>query len=84
MKVRTIKDVDEETWRFLKEMARRRGLKMGTFLKEIALGYRKRPSDSWSKILHAKPILSKKDAEGMLRAVAEMRNESGYRDVTIN
>lgn len=83
MKIRTIKGVDEETWKLLKETASRRRLKMGTLLKEIAMAYKKRPSDSWSQILYAKPIITKKEAKVMLKTVEELRKESGYRNVTI-
>lgn len=81
MRIKTIKDVDEETWKTLKEMAGRRRLKMGTLLKEITMGYKKRPSDSWDKILHSKTILTKREAEAMLKTVAKLRKESGYRNV---
>ena len=83
MKVRTIKGVDEETWKLLKETASRRRLKMGTLLKEIAIVYKKRPSDSWKQILYAKPVITKKEAKVMLKTVVELRKESGYRNVTI-
>lgn len=83
MKIRTIKDVDEETWKMLKEMASKRRLKMGTMLKEITTEYKKRPSDSWDKILYAKPILTKKEAVAMLKTIDGLRKESGYRNVII-
>ncbi|MGH9921556.1 MAG: hypothetical protein ACRD38_02270 [Nitrososphaerales archaeon] len=84
MKTRTVKDVDEETWKLLKQMAKRRRLRMGTLLKEIAVEYKKKPSDSWKKILHAKPLLTETQARGMLKTVAKIRKESGYRNVAIS
>ncbi len=84
MKTRTIKDVDEETWKVFKQMASGRRLKMGTLLKEIAVEYKKSPSDSWKKILNPKPLLTEKEARAMLRTVVTIRSESGYRDVTIS
>jgi len=81
MKVRTIKDVDDETWKIFKEMASRRKIKMGRLLKEIAIEHNKRPSISWNKILNAKPTLTKKEADIALKRVAKMRKESGYRNV---
>jgi len=83
MKIRTIKNVDDETWKQLKEMARRRRLKMGALLKEIAMEYKKRPSDSWNNILNVRPILAKEQAEAMLKMVVKIRKESGYRNVII-
>ena len=81
MKIKTIKNVDEETWKTLKEMASKRRLRMGTLLKEITMGYKRRPSDSWDKILYAKPILTKREAKAMLKTIAKLRKESGYRNV---
>jgi len=82
MKIRTIKDVDEETWKIFKEIASRRRLKMGSLLSEIARDYKRRPSESWNKILNAKPLLTKREAENILKTLARIRKESGYRDVT--
>lgn len=82
MKVRTIKDVDEETWRTIREMARREKLKMATLLKEMAKEYRWKPSTTWNRILNTKPTLTKKEATAMLKTVAKLRKESGYRNVT--
>ena len=80
MKVRTIKNVDDETWKALKEMASRRKLRMGSMLREIAKEYKRKPSDAWERILNAKPILSESEAENMLRTVEKIRKERGYRE----
>jgi len=82
MKVRTIKDVDEETWKTIREMARREKLKMATLLREMAKEYRSKPSAAWNRILNTKPMLTKKEAAAMLKTVAKLRKESGYRNVT--
>ena len=83
MKTRTIKGVDDETWKLLKETANKRRLKMGTLLKEISMAYKKRPSDSWNQILYGKRVITKKEAEALLKMVKELRKESGYRNVVI-
>ena len=80
--IKTIKNVDEETWRMLKELAKKRKLKMGGLLREITSEYKKKPSDSWSKILKTKPSITLKEAEIMLVAIAKIRKEDGYRDVS--
>ena len=80
MKIRTVKGVDDETWKIFKEIASMRKLKMGSMLREIAKEYKRRPSDAWEKILNAKPILTKNEADDMLRMVAKMRKERGYRE----
>jgi len=81
MKVRTIKDVDEETWKTIREIARRENLKMASLLKEMTKEYRLKPSTAWNKILNTKPILTKKEATAMLKTVAKLRKESGFRNV---
>jgi hypothetical protein len=81
MTTRTIKDVDDETWSTLKGMAKAKGLKMGDLLKEITATYKRTPSDSWRKILDAKPVLTGNEAASMLRTVEKLRKESGYRNV---
>jgi len=83
MTTKTIKDVDEETWKLLKEMAHKRRLKMGALLKEIAIAHKKRPSNSWNKILRAKPVFTEKEARAILRTLAKLREEVGYRNVII-
>ena len=82
MSVKTVKNVDEQTWQVLKEMAKKRKLKMGSLLREIASEYKKKPSDSWKKILNTKPNITPKEAEIMLAALAKIRKEHGYRDVS--
>lgn len=77
-----MKDVDDETWRIYKEMAKRRRVKMGSLLKQIATEYSKKPSDVWEKILKTKPIITEKEAEAMLVIVAKIRKEPGHRDVS--
>lgn len=82
MKVRTVKDVDDKTWHIFKDMARRRKVRMGSLLKQIATEYSKKPSDSWEKILRSKPMITGKEAEAMSAVVASIRKEAGYRDVS--
>jgi len=38
---------------------------------------KKRPSDAWNRILHAKPLLTEKEAMDMLRTVDKIRKEFG-------
>ena len=82
MKVRTIKDVDDETWKLMKEAARREKLKMGVLLKEIVKEHKTKPSKFWSVILNGKPLLTEREAKEMVKTVAKLRKESGYRNVT--
>jgi len=79
MKVRTIKGVDDETWKIMKEMARQERLKMGLLLKEMAKEYKGKPSTVWNKILNAKPILTADEARDMEKIVSKIRHEHGFR-----
>ncbi len=80
MKIKTIKDVDEETWRILKDLSSKRKLKMGSVLKYAVREYAKKAGKR-AGIIPSKPILTDKEAEEMLRLVQRMRKESGYRNV---
>lgn len=82
MKVKTIKNVDEETWKLMKEAARREKMKMGALLKEMVKEHKTKPSKFWSVILNGKPLLTDREATKILRTVAKLRKESGYRNVT--
>jgi predicted DNA-binding ribbon-helix-helix protein len=82
MRVRTIKNVDDETWKLIRSIARREKLKMGVLLKEMVNEHKTKPSKAWSAILNVKPLLSEREATAMLKTVAKIRKESGYRNVT--
>ena len=82
MAVKTIKNVDDETWKILKDLASRRRLKMGSVLKYAIREYAKKPEKNLSSIIPSKPILSNKEAEGMLKMVKKLRKEGGFRNVS--
>ncbi len=79
MRVRTIKNVDDETWKLIRTIARREKLKMSDLLKDMAREYTAKPSAAWSKILNVKPILTSKEANEMKKIVKEIRHEYGFR-----
>jgi hypothetical protein len=82
MKVKTIKNVDDETWKLMKEAAKREKLKMGALLKEMISEHKTKPAKAWNIILNGKPLLTEREAIEMLKTVAKLRKESGYRNVT--
>jgi hypothetical protein len=82
MKVKTIKNVDDETWKLMKEAARREKLKMSALLKEMVKEHKSKPSKVWNIILNGKPLLTEREATEMLKTVTKLRKESGYRNVT--
>ena len=79
MKIRTIKSVDEETWKNIKTIANRENMKMGALLKEMVKEYKKRPSTTWNKILNTKPILTADEARDMKKIISRVRHEYGFR-----
>jgi hypothetical protein len=82
MKVKTIKDVDDETWKILKELSSRRKMKMGRVLRYAVRNYARKPEKNLTSIIPKEPILTNKEAEDILKYVKKMRKESGYRDVS--
>lgn len=63
MTVRRIKNADGKTRKLVKKIAK----------SEIAKEYGGKPSAAWSKILNAKPTLTKSEAAAMLKNIAKMR-----------
>ena len=82
MTVRTIKNVDDETWKTLKELAGRRKLKMGYVLKYAVRDYAKKSEKISGSLIPSKPLLTDREAEAMLKMVRKMRKESGFRNAT--
>jgi len=80
MKVRTIKDVDEETWRLLKNLSEKKRMKMGKFLGTMVRGYSRKGGLKLSDIIPKKPILTKKEAEDIKSIVVKIRHEYGFRE----
>jgi hypothetical protein len=76
MKIKTIRDVDEETWTIMKELAERERIKMGTLLKMLVKEYRK---TEVKELIPKKPILSKSEANELKIFVRKLRKELGFR-----
>jgi predicted DNA-binding ribbon-helix-helix protein len=76
MGVKTIRDVDEETWATMKELAERERIKMGTLLKMLVKEYRKTEVKGF---IPKRPILSKKEADELKSFVMELRKQLGFR-----
>lgn len=80
MRVRTIKDVDDETWKLIKEISRREKMRVGMLLKDMAKEYKSRPATSWEKILNTKPILTEEEAKDIMKIIDKVRHEYGFRE----
>ena len=81
MPTKTIKDVDEETWRKLKVFSAENSSSMGKTLKKITQDYeeKNRGKEFWSRILKGEKILSDNEANDMLEIVKKLRKEHGFR-----
>ena len=79
MTTRTIRDVDEKTWRKLKIMSAEHNAKMGELVKRMADEYEKRSKDVWKHILDHEKLITDKEAEEMLNTVKKLRKEQGFR-----
>ncbi len=77
--VKTIKDVDENTWSSFKSMAARDRQKLGLFFKTIVHNYEETQTDFWKDLLASPKILSDTDAADMQKAVRKLRKEYGFR-----
>ncbi len=79
MPVKTIKDVDEKTWRRLKMLSAEHNTTMGNLLRKIAEDYESKNKEFWHEILHGEKMLSDEEAEDMKRHVRKLRKEYGFR-----
>jgi len=80
MEIRSIKDVDERTWREFKSLAVKNNLKMALLLKIMINEFGKQSDDFWNKILKNEKNLSDEEADDMFNILEESRNEIGFRE----
>jgi len=78
-KVKTIRNVDEETWIELKTLAVQHRLALGILLKKMIDSYKKNTRETWDKILNSGKILTDKEAEDLEKITRSMRKEKGWR-----
>ena len=77
--VKTIKNVDDQTWAQFKSIAAQNNVKAGQMLKRLVDDYQKHAKGWWEKILAHKPILSAKEYDEMEARMKKMRKEYGWR-----
>ncbi len=78
--VKTIKDVDEDSWSEFKELASKNNMNMGKFFVEVVNSYKKN-ENTWKELLNGPKLLSDKEADEMMEIVANMRKEHGFRKI---
>ncbi len=77
--IKTIKDIDTQTWHEFKGLAARNRVKMGTLFKTMVYEYQKNNEKTWHKILSSGRLLNDEDAENLREKIKKMRKERGFR-----
>ncbi|MBI4154921.1 hypothetical protein HY498_02445 [Candidatus Woesearchaeota archaeon] len=78
--LRTIRNVDEETWNELKSLSKKYRLPMGKLLSRVISSYKNKADDQWNRLLSFGKILSDKEAKDMHEVVVKLRKEYGFRE----
>ena len=78
--VKTIKDVDDETWAEFKELAAQHNVKLGIFFKSLVQEYEKNTTSFWDKVLNEQQILTEKEANELSQVTKKVRKEYGFRE----
>ena len=75
MEVKTIKDVNGETWREFKAIAAKNNVRMSSLLKIMIKEFEKNSKDFWNEILNGEKLMSDKEAEQMKILTIKLRKE---------
>lgn len=79
MSTRTVKDVNEKTWRKLRLMSAEYDMRIGELIEKMTEDYEKSSRDFWKTILEGEKILTEKEAEELKSVVTALRKETGFR-----
>ena len=77
--VKTIKNIDDETWYKLKGLSVKNRTTIGRLLKKMINEYEQKSKNSWDKIMSYKGTLTDKQAEELLQNIKKERKEFGFR-----
>ena len=77
--VKTVKGIDEKTWADFKDMAAKDKVKLGLFFKNLVEERKRQTASFWKEVFNSGKIISDEEAEGMKKAVKQLRQEQGYR-----
>ncbi len=80
MEIRTIKGIDRERWLKFREIAARKGLKLGELFSDMIEEYNKKSDEFWDKILSGEKRISDKEAEEMHKTVRKLRKEKWFKN----
>lgn len=79
MALKTIKNVDEETWYRFKTLAVKNRINMGKLLEKMIREYESKSDKFWKEVLECDKILSDKEAKELLQNTDKLRKEHGFR-----
>lgn len=79
MEIRTIRNIDNETWRKFKNLAEKNNINMGNLLKIMINNFKKNSEEFWEEILNEEKNLSNQEAEKILEISKKSRKEYGFR-----
>jgi methionyl-tRNA synthetase len=77
--IKTIKDIDEETWAEFKSLAAKNKVKLGIFFKSLVKDHKKSSTDFWNTILKGEKILSEEESKSIKEITEGVRKEYGFR-----
>ncbi|MBI3032710.1 hypothetical protein HYY69_04505 [Candidatus Woesearchaeota archaeon] len=79
MAIKTIKDVDEETWYRLRKLSIKNRTPMGKLIHAMVDIYEKKTENVWENILNGEKLISDKEADTMEKKLLKVRKEYGFR-----
>ena len=79
MEIRTMKGVRRDKWLKFKEIAAKKGIRMGDLFENMIDVYSEKSDEFWDEILSGKKRLSNKEAKEMHKIVKELRKDRGFR-----
>ena len=77
--VKTIKDVDEDSWSSFKSIAARNNMKMGKLFESMVEDYKEKSKYAWDKVLNPGYKISEKEAAYMEKTIRNIRKDIGFR-----
>lgn len=79
MSLKTVKGIDEAAWAKFKALAAQRRVPMGKMFASLVQHYEQQERGVWDELFAMKPILSKREADALLRETKKVRHEYGFR-----
>lgn len=80
MEIKTIRNVDDETWKNFKVLSTKAGVSMAILLKLMVSEFEKINKKFWSSFLSGEKLLTDEEAEDMIKISIGLRKERGFRE----